>query len=247
MVVAFLATTGTYLLDRVGVGTTLPDRADVASQPRRVHFLRRTMPAARAWAFALLVVALALISSEGLLAALVVPLSLVGMLLYGHTTGPRRVKDVLVMKNVAVGVSLVALALVLGTVDIHGIRVSALVVAGSALLLHVIGGAMLCDLDDQHADARRGTKTIPNHLGPRITWWLADALAVAAGGIVWLGGAMGWIAVYWWPLAILPSAAVLLLHLIKPRRVRHVVDISFPLMVVIGVLISVAIGTEQVT
>ena len=64
---------------------------------------------------------------------------------------------------------------------------------------------------------------------------------------MWLGGGMGWIAVYWWPLAILPSAAVLLLHLIQPRRVRHVVDISFPLMVVVGVLISMAIGTEQVT
>lgn len=244
MLVAFLATTGTYLLDRVGIGSGLPDRADVASQPRRVHFLRRTIPAVRPMALGLLVAALALIASAGLLAALVVPASLVGMLLYGHTPSQRRLKDVLLIKNLAVAVSLAAMALVLGTLDASTVSKSALGVAGGALLLHVMAAAMLCDIDDQHADARCGTKTIPNRFGPKATWFLADVFAIMAGGLIWFSGDLGWTQGRVWPLAVVPTAAVLLMHLAKPMRVRHLVDISFPVAVVIAVLLS---GSPPVT
>jgi hypothetical protein len=89
--IAFLVTTGTYLLDRVGPWPAWPDRADVASVPRRVRFLRRRVPRVRSIALGLLVVGLAMAASEGLLVALLVPASVAGLLAYGHGPGPSRI------------------------------------------------------------------------------------------------------------------------------------------------------------
>lgn len=232
--IAFLVTTGTYLLDRVGSWPAWPDRADVASVPRRVRFLRRRVPRIRSIALGLLVVGLAMAASEGLLVALLVPASVAGMLAYSHGPGQSRIKDFLLLKNVAVATSLVALACVLVAAN-SSWEVSTLALAGGTLWLHVLAGAMLCDVDDAVADARRGTRTIPNVLGEAKTWWAAEVLTFAAGLLLVLAAAGGLLA--WslaWPLAIFPLVAVVSLHVARPNRVRNLVDLLFPVSVLLA-------------
>lgn len=247
MVVAFLATTGTYLLDRVGIGPGLPDRADVKSVPRRVHFLRRGIPGVRGIALALLVAAVALVAADGWLVAVIVPAAVVGMLAYGHAPGERRIKDVLLLKNIVVSVSLTAMAIVLAHLDGQTWHTTPTLVAAVAIGLHVLSGAMLCDVDDRHADARQGTSTLPNCLGVGGTWWIADALAIGAGGVVLLAIMSGWIDQGHLLLAVLPPLAILLLHVAQPKRVRNLVDISFPVAVAAAVLISGWTHVESTT
>ena len=232
--IAFLVTTGTYLLDRVGPWPAWPDRADVASVPRRVRFLRRRVPRVRSIALGLLIVGLAMAASEGLLVALLVPASVAGMLAYGHGPGPSRIKDVLLLKNVAVATSLVALACVLVAAN-GSWEAATLALAGGALWLHVLAGAMLCDVDDAAADARRGTRTFPNVLGVAQTWWTAEVLIFAAGLLLVLAAAAGQVA--WslaWPLAILPIVAMASLHIARPNRIRNLVDLLFPVSVLLA-------------
>lgn len=228
----FLITMGTYLLDRVGAWPGLPDRADVVAVPRRVRFLRRVFPGARVLALGVLVVGLVLAAAYGLLVALVVPAAVIGMLVYGHVPGRRRLKDIILVKNLAVALSITALVLVL--VLAQGARWSwpALLVTIGAMLLHVLSGAVLCDVDDRHADARRGTRTVPNVLGPGVTWWIADGLSIAGGASILVGAQLGWVTTdRATALAVLPVVATLFLHLARPRHVRNLVDIAFPVAV----------------
>lgn len=234
----FLVTVGTYLLDRVGPWPAPPDRADVASVPGRVRFLRRAVPQVRIVAALVLVLGCALAVTDGPLVALVVPAAVVGMLCYSHAPDTRRLKDVIVVKNLTVSVSITALVVVLVCAASSGWSWDRLSVASAALLLNVMAGAMLCDLDDRHADARRGTRTIPNTLGPSASWWIADALVAAAAGIVLIGAHAGMLdATHATALALLPLGIALLLHLARPRRVRNLVDIAFPAAVVCAGLV----------
>jgi hypothetical protein len=238
LLIAVLVTTGTYLLDRVGGWATMPDRADLASVPRRVRFLRQRMPRPRSVAVGLLVLGLALAASEGWLVTLLVPAAVVGMMVYGHVPRPGRLKDRLLIKNAAVAMSLTGMALVLVSGGSAPIDPLPWCIAGAALFLNVLAGAMLCDLDDRHTDARHGTRTLPNTVGPAWTWGVADMLVVSAGGLVLVGHHQGWIG---GPnltlLAIFPVAAVFVLHLTRPRAVRDLVDLSFPVAVVLAMLI----------
>jgi len=235
LAIAMLVTTGTYLLDRLGGWSARPDRADLASVPARVRFLRRRMPRPRTVAVGLLVLGLALASTEGWLVVVMVPAAVVGMMVYGHLPHGGRLKDRLLLKNAAVAVSMTGMAVVLVLAAAAPIDPLAWFIAGGLLLLHVLAGAMLCDLDDRQADLRHGTRTLPNAVGPAATWWVADVLVIAAGALVMLSHAQGWIdspnAV---PLAMLPAAAVLLLHLLRPKAVRDLVDLAFPVAVVLA-------------
>ena len=237
LAIAMLVTTGTYLLDRVGGWAAMPDRADLASVPRRVRFLRQRMPRPRSVAVGLLVLGLAFAASEGWLVALIVPAAVLGMMAYGHVPKAGRLKDRLLLKNAAVAMSLTGMAIVLVMAGSELREPLAWSIAGVVLFVHVLAGAMLCDLDDRHTDARHGTRTLPNTLGPAWTWWMADALVIVAGSLLLLAHDQGWIdAPNATRLAIFPAAAVLLLHLTGPRAVRDLVDVAFPLAVVLAML-----------
>jgi hypothetical protein len=237
LVIAMLVTTGTYLLDRLGGWSARPDRADLASVPARVRFLRRRMPRPRTVAVGLLVLGLALASTEGWLVVVMVPAAVVGMMVYGHLPHGGRLKDRLLLKNAAVAVSMTGMAVVLVLAAAAPIDPLAWFIAGGLLLLHVLAGAMLCDLDDRKADHRHGTRTLPNAVGPAATWWVADVLVLAAGGLLLLANHRGWVhASSGTGLAVLPLAAVLVLHAWRPAAVRDLVDLAFPLSVVLAML-----------
>lgn len=235
LVIAMLVTTGTYLLDRLGGWSAMPDRADLASVPRRVRFLRQRMPRPRSVAVGLLVLGLALAASEGWMVAAMVPVAVVGMLVYGHMPGGGGLKRRLLLKNAAVAASLTGMVIVLVLPGEPLQEPLAWFIAAAVLLVHVMAGAMLCDLDDRHTDARRGTRTLPNTVGPAWTWWVADLLVVSAGGLLLLAQHLDWIDTpNAMTLAICPAAAVLILHILRPHAVRDLVDVAFPLAVVLA-------------
>ncbi|MDP6479816.1 MAG: UbiA family prenyltransferase [Phycisphaerales bacterium] len=239
LVIAMLVTTGTYLLDRVGGWSAMPDRADLASVPRRVRFLRRRMPRPRSVAVGLLVLGLAFAASEGWLVAVLVPTAVVGMMAYGHLPGAGRLKDRLLLKNAAVAASLTGMAVVLVLAESMPREPLAWFIAAGVLMLHVLAGAMLCDLDDRHSDARHGTRTLPNTLGPACTWWVADGLVVVASGLLLLASDSGWVdSRHAVSLATFPPLVVILLHTLRPRVVRDLVDLGFPLAVTLALLLG---------
>ncbi len=236
--VAFLLTVGTYLLDRVGPWPAMPDRADVSSVPDRVRFLRRRVPGVRLVAGLVLVLAVILIWARAPRLALLVPASVLGLIAYAHTPGRWRLKDRLLVKNIAVGSSLTLMAVVLvwSTQPVPQLRglCSAVLVAVTAC-----AAAILCDLDDAEADARRGTRTVPNTFGAAATWWTAECLVAAVGvGTVLLA----WRDIVPWraamPVAVAPVLVVAAMHVWRPRHVRDLVDVTFPCAMILAVLVS---------
>jgi 4-hydroxybenzoate polyprenyltransferase len=242
--IAGFLTTGTYLLDRLGPWPSMPDRADLASTPERVRFLRRRVPHSRVLASAVLLASFALSLAEGVFAAALVPLAVLGMIGYAHPPGAWRLKDRLLLKNAVVAASMTAMAVVL--VAFPGwprfgatVQWAPLALAAAALFMHVMAGAMLCDLDDADSDARHGTRTLPNTIGAEKTWWCAEALTAAAGALTLLGVACGLVS----PglgvaIAGLPLAAVILLRAAGPMRTRDLVDVLYPIAVAAALLLA---------
>ena len=222
MAVAGLAALGTYLVDRSGPWPGLPDRGDLRSQPDRVRFLRRHAQLARIMSVVALVAALALAVRWGAW-AVVVPLSVVGLLCYSRCGLPgRRIKDRLGLKTLAVTVSISALVAVLVHVA-EQVDWWVLWPGVIVLLLRIGADAMRCDIDDAQADARQGTRTVANVCGIATTWRLALAIdAVAAAIVLALGPSIGWPAAL--ALALLPLAASVTLTVWKPIHSRDLVD-----------------------
>lgn len=237
LVIALVVTIGTYMLDRVGGWSRRPDRGDLASVPRRVRFLRQQMPRVRSVAICLLVLGVVLALDEGWQVAVLVPAAVLGMLVYGHVPKTVRLKDRLFIKNAAVAASLTGFSLVLVATRGASRDLWAWAIVAGVLFLHVLAGAMLCDVDDRQADARHGTRTFPNTIGERWTRWMADGLVVAAGGLLLVSHSAGWVrgdhAVL---LATLPVAGVLLLHITRPAAVRELVDVIFPVAVALAMV-----------
>jgi 4-hydroxybenzoate polyprenyltransferase len=235
---AFLLTIGTYLLDRVGPWPAIPDRADVMSVPERVRFLRRRVPRVRLLAGVVLAAAVTLLLAREPLLALLVPASVLGLVVYAHTPDGWRLKDRLLVKNVAVAASMTAMAVVLvWLVDRPPPAQAALAVI--PVFLTATAAAVLCDLDDAAADARRGTRTLPNVFGPAAAWWAAGFLIVAAAAVLVVLaclGVMPWRAAG--PMAAAPAVVVGLLLAFRPRRVRDLVDVAFPLAMLCAAMLS---------
>ena len=110
-----------------------------------------------------------------------------GTIIYAIGSPGRQVRDVMVVKNVMVSVSISVLAtgLVLlgsGTEPMWG----SVLVVGLFLAGMVFVDAMLCDIDDTESDARTSTSTIPRVVGIGRTLLVADAVAllITAGIIV---------------------------------------------------------------
>lgn len=231
----FLLTVSVYLLDRVKPADRMVDPADAVAHPRRHALMERHARKARWATFLLASAAFALFVLVHPLLGAMAPMAHSGMLIYGTIRGKPdapRPKDRLIVKNLAVGVSITGLALVVFILEVQAvIAMEPLIGAAGFLLLHVFTDAMLCDLDDIEADNTFSTRTIPNTLGVRATWIIAIALNVAAAA--WL--------LLWWriddrPLlapAVVAGALLITtagLALVRPRVVRDLVDLKLPIV-----------------
>lgn len=203
---AGLTAMSVYLLDRVKLADAWLDPADRASHPDRFAFLGVRSKFVRALALVLGLIAMVIAATVHPIAISFVPLAGLGVLLYAGLprnalhpakTGQaprrsRRVKDVLLVKNIAVSacmtgfVGLLMLldsaapgqAIMLIPIEPHdslGLLSAAVFVFGI-----VLADAIMCDIDDIDADRAHGTATIPGRFGTKIAWLAAGGLHVLA-------------------------------------------------------------------
>jgi len=231
---------GAYLFDRVKLRDSWMDRADRLAHPRRFGYLFRVRHAVR-----LLAVALGAIGSvcafilHPALAAVTAG-SFVGVVVYAGLPRPmyaavrtRRPKDILIVKNGAVALSMTVLGVLLVGVPRIGDEGAADVLALPALIVlgHVFVDAMLCDLDDRSADKRFGTATLPVRAGPIATWRVALVMnaALAVGALTLGDPAM--------LFSALMLASLMVLAVIRPRRVRDLIDLRLPVCAALAMMV----------
>ena len=233
IVFAFLLTVSVYLLDRVKFRGTMLDPADAVAHPKRAAFLSRYATFARGLMLTTGVAAAVLAWMIAPLCVLLVPAAHVGVLLYGSVPRRPRVKDVLVLKNVAVAGAVTALAAAIqllrdGAVEIDVLN--AIAGAGGFIALHVFADAVLCDIDDADADRKFGTRTIPNIYGETAAWRVVFLINIIAGAWLELAGQLEWV-----PraaatiFAVCYTGATLLLWFLREGDIRDAVDLKLPL------------------
>lgn len=236
VLIAFLTAMGTYLLDRVKLRDAWLDPADAIAQPRRYEFLARHTRSCRG----LIVVCLLAAALAGAWLhtelAFVSLVSAAGVVLYaGRPKGQgQRPKDVLIVKNLYVAGGIVGFAcvLLLGAMHPPTLQAAARSLAAPAFIfgavtlgVRVAADAVLCDLDDTHADAAYGTHTLPTRFGRDAAWRIAfftrlgTALALA---IIPLGPM--WPRLAWATCTVVSSAA---LRAAAPGTIRDWVDSRF--------------------
>ncbi|MEE2906250.1 MAG: UbiA family prenyltransferase [Planctomycetota bacterium] len=230
--IAIPAAMGTYLIDRARPLPGRVDPADTVAHASRAALMVRSGGLIRVGAVVLLALASVLALSMSPLAIVVVVGAPVGVLIYSHRGQHTRPKDRLIVKNAFVAVSIVTLVLVLLS---HVHQSAVMAVVGGFLLLHVFADAMLCDIDDRHADARFGTRTIPNTLGVAATWRLAIMMDLMA--LVLLILAAWWDLLPWPPamlLGLTTLSATVILASLPVTRVKDFVDLKLPVAVLVG-------------
>jgi 4-hydroxybenzoate polyprenyltransferase len=232
---AFCTGVSVYLLDRVKLADRWLDPADRLAHPDRWRFLhprRRSVRTLGAAAGAIGLLAGALLSVW--LVPVVVAAHL-GVLVYaGLPADPararRRLKDLFIIKNLGVGASIAAFAMALLIGARQATFEAQTLAAGAILLVIVFADAALCDLDDQRADRRFGTRTIPVATSIRATWVVAVTMQLGASILI--------IAVQpTHPAIILAVTLVLTTGLLaawRPRRIRDPVDIRLALVCTIA-------------
>lgn len=240
---AFTTAAAVYLLDRVKLRDAWLEPADALAHPRRYAFIAAHARALRIVIAVLLIVAGCFGAWLFKWAAILPLLAGAGVLLYaGRPRAARpRPKDILILKNayVALGITGFALLIVLFAAhpdaDFTGLRRSLAVswrpmsVGCAYLFLRVLADAILCDLDDELADQRYGTNTLPNQLGRDRAWIIALAIH-GVGAIALILAAMPWpfhLPRLAW--AVLSIVSFLTLRLAAPARVRDWVDARLPI------------------
>ncbi|MCH2132414.1 MAG: UbiA family prenyltransferase [Phycisphaerales bacterium] len=230
--VAIPAAMGTYLIDRARPLPGRVDPADAIAHADRAALMIRSGGFIRFAAVVLLALAMVLAMTISPLVVLVIIGAPIGVLVYSHRGTLGRPKDRLIIKNAFVAVSIVTLVLVLVAA---GHQPGAVAVVGSFLLLHIFVDAMLCDLDDRHADSRFGTRTIPNTIGVAATWRIAILVNLFAAGLLLVAA---WLSVLAWPPAILLGlstlAATVVLSTLPVSRTKDLVDLKLPVAVLVG-------------
>lgn len=221
-----------YLVDRVKPARRLLDPADHAADPERTRWERRHGTALRALA------ALAALAAtvwgwflHPLLAAVPIGAHL-GGLAYGTVARPARLKDLLGIKNLAIGASIAALAgiVTLLTAGEELCPRNTSLVLG-ALALQIAADALASDLDDAATDPLFGTTTVPGRFGRRAAWLAFLATSTAATAL----------------LAVVPSGRVaaaalaatsLALGVLRPQPARAWVDARLPLAALVVIALA---------
>lgn len=247
LVCALLTGISVYLLDRVKLGDRFLDPADTLAHPARFTYLwarRRTLR-----------LAICVLGAAGVIAgwllhpllALVVAGAHVGVLLYAGLPPkpgrrPRRVKDVLIIKNVAVGAGisvfatcllLVARAPDLSTLDAWLAGARPLWIPALAVALIATADAVLCDLDDVPTDQRYGTQTIPGRSTTRLAWVASLTTQILAGALAILLARRAPESI---ALAIAIPATTAMLWVWSPPAVRDLVDLRLPIFAGLALL-----------
>ncbi len=149
--------------------------------------------------------------------------------------GRARIKDVFLFKNGFVAAGIAGFAAVIALLATEGGRSvetaraifeqhwAPMVLAGFQLFVRVFADAVLCDLDDEHADRRYRTATLPTHFGRVTARNIAAGMHGLAIGLALIlipvgdplaRQAWGWVTI----------ASTLAMRLWNPRRLRDVVD-----------------------
>lgn len=229
---------GVYLVDRVKLADRWLDPADARAHPDRWAFLhpRRRLLRAVALAAGLSAIAGACVLAPWLV--LVVIGAFVGVLAYAGLPPdphrpPRRLKDMLVVKNLAVGMSIAALS-VLALKAARDVPLASLITPGFVLTGIVFADAALCDLDDMSSDAAFGTRTIPVTTSRRVTWMAAMVIQALAlcGALLWRPGA---------PMAIFAGGMVVTAAALlgtRVARLRDLVDARLALVSATALLVA---------
>jgi hypothetical protein len=238
-VFAFCTAAAVYLLDRAKLRDAWLDPADAQAHPRRYAFVAGHS----AWLRGLLAVLLAAAAWLGwglVVWGAVVPLvAAVGVLVYAgrpRTSRPRP-KDVVLLKNVYVAAGITGFAALVsvaaagpgvglsGVWDIAAAHALPLAVSCVFVAVRVFADAVLCDLDDEEADRRFGTGTLPTHLGRVRAWNVALAVRLASAFGLLLMPMVPWPARVGWAAVTLVSS--LGLRLAAPSTMRDWVDARF--------------------
>ncbi|MAB82346.1 MAG: hypothetical protein CMJ24_02780 [Phycisphaerae bacterium] len=161
----------------------------------------------------------------------------VGTILYAIGRRGMQVRDVMVLKNAMVGVSISVLSIglvLLGSVDVPGW--GPVLVVGLFLGGVVFVDAMLCDIDDIESDSITSTCTVPRFAGIGRTLATADVLAcILTAGII-AGALAGLVRL---EVAVVYSglllASLLVLNPLVPSGAwRNAMDLRLPMCVAGG-------------
>jgi len=253
---SFCAGMAIYLLDRLKVRDALLDRADLAADPHRHHFLRAHARFFRQMIWGLVFIGTVSVMLLSLANILLPVVGVGGVILYTHRahTGqssqpnqpdqpdppaqPRaRLKDRLLIKNLLPGGAIAGFGTMLalqsptGSSTPFSIAAIAVVVC---LTILVTTDAALCDIDDQASDKAHGTRTLPIVLGVRWTWITAIGLQLLAGlGLLGvLGRAEPARSVILWWTGVNLGANIVLCSL-PVRSLRDLVDLKMPVVITI--------------
>ena len=251
LLAAFLTAQSVYLLDRVKLCDALLDPADRLAHPERFAFVFGYRRPLRVFLVIEAILAGLLLFSMSAVLSLLVPLALVGVIAYAGLPrsapippGARRIKDYLILKNLAVSVGICAFSLLLA-MGAGGTPAPTLTVwlwPGVFLFLHVLTDSMLCDIDDRDADARFGTHTLAWRATPRAVRALSLTIAVLiaiATTLLYRPGAFTRISPdlagtrIAWSVVMAITSAVLVR--VRAGHMRDTVDLRLP--IVAGVLL----------
>ncbi len=253
--------TAVYLLDRVKLRDAWLDHADAEAHPRRYLFLARRSGGVRLLIVILLTAAVWLAGAHGWAGALTVLAAVAGVLAYAARPRGRhaRPKDVLLVKNLYIAGGITGFAVVVGSASAmpdvsfgsvaelaasHGGR---FVFAGMLLLVRVFADAVLCDLDDQAADARFGTRTLPGRVGRRRAWDVAMGMRLVLAAVLATAAALPE-SLHHLPRATLllwactTAGSSLLMRRVSPAHVRDWVDIRLAVEAAVVTLALQAFG-----
>jgi 4-hydroxybenzoate polyprenyltransferase len=242
IVFAGAVASGVYLLDRVKLRDRWLDPADALAHPGRYAYLSGRTRQARLLAAGFLIVGIVAGMWVSAWAAGVGIAAVLGVIVYaGRARGQRaRPKDLLVIKNfyVAAGITgfAVTIAVGMGGVDSAAYRWPSWVFGSAMLLGRVLADAAICDLDDEEADRRYLTSTLPTRLGRVAAWnWAMGfrLLVMVAIATIPLGPRNAR-----WSWAIATGAGIVVLRAWNPEKVRDAVDLRLPAEAVAATLLA---------
>ncbi len=196
---AWLVAASVFIADRVKLRDAWLDPADLAAHPVRMAVLARNARLLRVTMIVCAAMATAIPAwitdgspTERFALALLPTLALAGIVAYAPWPAPRarRPKDVVALKNLAVGAGLGVFSALAAGVGLDSLPSRVVLLVGLALAVRVAADAALCDLDDVEGDRAFGTRTLAVMLGRMRALGVAGAArCVAAIALIGACGA----------------------------------------------------------